>query len=164
MRVPGPSRTYKAKLGNGSGTILELRFHQLRIISLNDPRHWNQALEFSNNPDQMFPPQADAEWCNRQRQYIPVTPGYKWEYFDVVDKTWKAYNEHIQCGIETLYDMGGEHFLYRPGAPPRRACPCTCLAMIHNLLPWIHEIYLWVMFGFSTSSTIPPRDKSSLRN
>jgi hypothetical protein len=52
-------------------------------------------------------PIQNSEWCNRQRQYIPVTPGYKWEYLDI-DGKWKEYNEFIQYEIEQPWDMGGE--------------------------------------------------------
>jgi hypothetical protein len=101
----GPKRTYKVKLD--SGVTLTLKPNQLTMMPLGDPRHCTHALEFSKNPDQVFPKEADAEWCNRQRQFIPVTPGYKWEYLDV-DGEWKEYNEYIQYEIETLWDMGGE--------------------------------------------------------
>jgi hypothetical protein len=112
----GPSRSYKVQLEDGS-TTLTLAPEQLRMIPLNDPRHWKPAFEFEQFPDKIFPPEADPGWCNRQRQYIPVTPGYKWEFLDLEDDTWKEYTEPVQYLIESLYDMGSNHCLYRPGAP-----------------------------------------------
>jgi hypothetical protein len=87
------------------------------MILLNDPCHRRHYLEFEQLPDKIFPLEADPEWCNWQRQYIPVTPGYKWEYLDLKDAMWKEYTEPIHYLIESLYDMGSCHCLYRPGAP-----------------------------------------------
>ena len=101
----GPKRTYQVKLNDG--VTLTLKLNQLTMIPLNDPRHYAHALEFDKEPDQVFPKDADPEWCHRQRQFLPVTPGYKWEYLDV-DGEWKEYNEYIQYEIEQLWDMGGE--------------------------------------------------------
>lgn len=100
----GHKRIYQVKLID-SGETLKVKPSQMHLLPLNDSRHWQYALEYKANPERVFPPETDPEWCNRQLQYIPVTPGYKWEYQDV-DGEWKEYNEFIQYEIEVLYDMG----------------------------------------------------------
>jgi hypothetical protein len=57
----GPKRTYKVKLDGGA--TLTLKPHQLSMIPLNDPRHFEHALEFSKDePEQVFPKNADPEF------------------------------------------------------------------------------------------------------
>jgi hypothetical protein len=120
-----PRRTYKVRIlePNADGDsprvyiTLTLKPEQLRMMPLNDTRHSRDDLEFDEFPDKVYMPDADPYLCHRFRQYIPLVEGFKWEYRCENTFVWKEYDEPVQHCIETLYDMGSHHFLYRPGAP-----------------------------------------------
>lgn len=106
----GPSRSSEVLLPDYPETTLKLRSDQMRLILLNDPRHWNGSLEFDPNPSKVFPPEKDAEECDRHRQYIPLLKGHRWQYKDLDTQEWMDNNKYVNSSIESLYDMGSHHF------------------------------------------------------
>ena len=104
------SLKFMVELGNGGETI-EVEPHRLRMLPINDERHFNGPMSQQNS----VPPGVDPDETVIN-EFDRLPDGISWQYLDEQYR-WKKYPRGLAGRIEGLFDCGSPHFLYTPGNP-----------------------------------------------
>jgi MYND finger len=116
-----PRRSYQVQLCHESSPVASCTPSQLQMLPLNDMRHYRNGLQYDDTTegprDKSLHP-YEAQLLELQAQgHMPLPQGAAWEYRDEHTQEWTPYHAFLQNEIESMYNLGSPHFLYRPDAP-----------------------------------------------